>query len=197
MSIESVMPYNHLVLCHPLLLLPSIFPSIGVFSNESVLWIRCLKYRSFSFSISPSNEYSGLISFRIDWFALLAIQGTFKSLFQHHSSKPSILWCSPFSTVQLLTVCFEEAVLLYDDVSNCYKLSECHMWEAEKSLKITGSFYHFTDASWFICEKRERSLQLPPKDERLFIFVHYIMRHSVWQTVIGSSNIEGNHCSAG
>ena len=124
MSIELVMPSNHLILCHPLLFLLSIFPSIRVFSNESAL-IRWPKY--WSCSIGPSNEYSGLISFRIDWFALLAIQGTFKSLFQHHSSKPSILWCSPFSTVQLLTVCFEEAVLLYDDVSNCYKLSECHM----------------------------------------------------------------------
>ena len=90
MSIESVMPSNHLILCHPLLLLPSIFPSIRVFSNESVLRIRKPKYRSFSFSISPSNEYSGLISFRVDWFAFLAVQRTLKSLLQHHSSKASI-----------------------------------------------------------------------------------------------------------
>ena len=102
MSIESVMPSNHLVLCRPLLLLPSIFPSIRVFSNESVLHIRWPKYRSFSFSISPSNEYSGLISFRIDWFDLLTIQWTLKSLPQHHSSKASILWCSAFFIVQLL-----------------------------------------------------------------------------------------------
>ena len=92
MSIELVMPSNHLILCHPLLLLSSIFPSIRVFSNESVLHIRWPKYWSFSFSISPSNEYLGLISFRIDWFDLLALQGTLKSLLQHHSSKASILW---------------------------------------------------------------------------------------------------------
>jgi len=91
MSTESVMPSNHLVLCHPLVLLPSIFLSIRVFSNESALRIRWPKYWSFSFSTSPSNEYSGLISFRIDWFDLLAVQGTLKSLLQHHSSKASIL----------------------------------------------------------------------------------------------------------
>ena len=90
-STESVMPSNHLILCRPLLLLPSIFPSIRVFSNELVLHIRWPKYCNFSFSISPSNEYSGLISFRMDWFDLLAVQGTFKSLLQHHSSKASIL----------------------------------------------------------------------------------------------------------
>ena len=101
MSIESVMPPNHLILCCPLLLLLSIFPSIRVFSNESVLSIRWPKYWSFSFSISPSNGYSGLISFRIDWFDLLALQGTLKSLLQHHSSKASILWHSAFFMVQL------------------------------------------------------------------------------------------------
>ena len=101
MSIESVMPSNHLILCHPLLLLPSILPSIRVFSNEPALHIRWLKYWSFSFSISPSNEYSGLISFRMDWLDLLAVQGTLKSLLQHHSSKASILRLSPFFTVQL------------------------------------------------------------------------------------------------
>ena len=101
MSIESVMPSNYLILCYPLLLLPSIFPSIRVFSNESVLRIRWLKYCSFRFSISPSNEYSGLISFRMDWLDLLAVQGTLKSLLQHHSSKVSILWCSAFFMVQL------------------------------------------------------------------------------------------------
>ena len=93
MSIKLVMPSNHLILCRPLLLLTSIFPSIRVFSSESVLHIRWPKYWSFSFSISPSNEYSGLISFKIDWFDLLAIQETLKSLLQHHSSKASILWC--------------------------------------------------------------------------------------------------------
>ena len=101
MSIESVMPSNRLILCHPLLLPPSIFPSIRVLSNDSVLRIRWPKYWSFSFSISPSNEYSGLISFRMDWLDLLAVQGTLKSLLQHHSSKASMLWCSAFFTVQL------------------------------------------------------------------------------------------------
>ena len=101
MSIELVMPSNHLILCHPLLLLPSIFPSIRVFSNESVLRIRWLKYWSFSFSINPSNEYSELISFKIDWLDLLAVQGTLKSLLQHHSSKASILLHSAFFIVQL------------------------------------------------------------------------------------------------
>ena len=95
------MPSNHLILCRPLLLLPSIFPSIRVFSNESVLHIRWPKYWSFSFNISPSNEYSGLISFRMDWLDLLAVQGTLKSLLQHHSSKSSILRLSAFLTVQL------------------------------------------------------------------------------------------------
>ena len=103
MSIESVMPFNHLILCRPLLPL-SIFPSIRVFSNESVLHIRWPKYWSFSFSISPSNEYSGLTSFRIDWLDLLAVQGTLKSLLQLHSSKVSILQCSAFFTVQLTSI---------------------------------------------------------------------------------------------
>ena len=101
MSIESVMSSNHLILCYPLLLLPSIFPRIRVFSNESVLHIRLTKYWSFIFSMSPSSEYSGLISFRMDWLDLLAVQGTLKSLLQHHSSKASILRCSSFFTVQL------------------------------------------------------------------------------------------------
>ena len=99
MSIESLMPSNHLILCHPLLP-PSIFPSIKVFSNESVLLIRWPKYWSFSFSISPSNEYSGLISFRMDWLDLLAVQGALKSLFQHYNSKASILWHLAFVMVQ-------------------------------------------------------------------------------------------------
>ena len=101
MSIESVIPSNHLILCHPLLLLPSIFPSIRVFSSETVLCMRWPKYWSFSFSISPSNEYSGLISFRMDWLHLLAGQGTLKSLLQHHSSKASVLQDSAFFIVQL------------------------------------------------------------------------------------------------
>ena len=101
MSIKSVMPSNHLILCHPLLLPPSIFPSLRVFSDESVLCIRWPKYWSFSFSISPSNEYLELISFRVDWLDLLIVQGTCKSLLQHHSSKASVLRCSAFFMVQL------------------------------------------------------------------------------------------------
>ena len=101
MSIETVIPSNHLILCHLLLLLPSMFPSIMVFPNELVLRIRWPKYWSFSFSISPSNEYSGLISFRMDWLDLLVVQGTLKSILQHHSSQASILWLSAFFMVQL------------------------------------------------------------------------------------------------
>ena len=105
MSIKSVMPSNHLTLCYPLLLLPSIFPSIRVFSNKSALCIRWSKYWSSSFSISPSSEYSGLISFRMDWLDLLAVQGTLKSLLQHHTSKASILQHSAFFIVQLSHPC--------------------------------------------------------------------------------------------
>ena len=101
MSIEWVMPSKHLILCHSLLHLPSIFPSIRVYSNEPALCIKWPKYWSFTFNISPSNEYPGLISFRIDWLDLLAVQGTLKSLLQHHSSKASILQCSAFFIVQL------------------------------------------------------------------------------------------------
>ena len=101
MPIELVMPSNHLILCHPLLLPPSIFPSIRVFSNESTLHIRWPKYWNFSLSINPSHNYLELISFRMDWLDLLAVQGTLKSLIQHHSSKASILWCSAFFIVQL------------------------------------------------------------------------------------------------
>ena len=102
-SIESVMPSNHLILCHPILLPPSIFPSIRVFSNESALRIRWPKYWSFSFSISPSNEHPGLISFRMDWLDLLEVQGTLKSLLQHHTSKASTLWHTPFFYSPTLT----------------------------------------------------------------------------------------------
>ena len=109
MSIESVIPSDHLILCRPLLLLPSISPSTGVFSNESVLCIRWPKYWSFSFI--PSNEYSGLISFRMDWLDLLAVQGTLNSLLQHHSSKASILQCSAFSIVQLYIHTLEKPYL--------------------------------------------------------------------------------------
>ena len=109
-SVASVMQSNHLILCHPLLLLPSIFPSIKVFSNELVLHISWSKYWSFSFGIRPSNVYYGLISFRIDWFYFLAVQGTFKSLLQHHNSKTSILWHSAFlwSNFHIHTWCLEK-----------------------------------------------------------------------------------------
>ena len=112
MSIELVMPSNHLILCRPLLLPPSIFPSIRVFSNESVLHISWPKYWSFSFSISPSNEYSGLISFRMDWFDLLAVQGTFKSLLQHYSSKVSNLWHSVLASSHIRTWLLEKNIVL-------------------------------------------------------------------------------------
>ena len=104
MSIETVMPSNHLILCHPLLLLPSVFPSIRAFSNESALCIRWPKYWSFSFSVCPSNEHPGVISFKMDWFDLLAVQGTLKSLLQHHSSKASVLWHSDFFLIQLTSI---------------------------------------------------------------------------------------------
>ena len=107
MSIKSVMSSNHLILCHPLLLLPPIFPSIRIFTNESVLHIRWPRYWSFIFSISPPNEYSGLISFRMDWLDLLADKGTLKSLFQHHSSKASILRCSAFFISSTLTSIYD------------------------------------------------------------------------------------------
>ena len=105
LSIELVMPFNHLILCRPLLLQPSIFPSIGVFSNKSVLCISWPKYWSFSFTINPSNDYSGLTSFRIVWLDLLAIQGTLKRLLYHHSSKVSVLWHSAFVMVQISHPC--------------------------------------------------------------------------------------------
>ena len=125
MSIESVMLSNHLTLCHPLLLLPPIFPSIRVFSNESALHIRCSKYWSFSFNISPSNEHPGLISFRMDWLDLLAVQGTLKSLFQHHSSKASILWSSVFylAAFKNLSVFWQFCY----DVCQCVFLSLSHL----------------------------------------------------------------------
>ena len=125
MSIESVMASNHLILCRPLLLLPAIFPSIRVFSNESVLCIRWPKYCSFSFSISPSKEYSGLISFRIDWFGLLAVQGTLKSLLQHHNSKASVLRCSAFlwSNTHIHTWLLEKQWLWLDGTFICTVMS--------------------------------------------------------------------------
>ena len=129
MSIESVIPSNHLILCHPLLLLPSIYPRIRIFSNESMLRIRWPKYWSFSFNVSLSSKYSGLISFRIDWFDFLAVQGTLKNLLQHHSSKVSIILCSaffvvqlshPYMTTELRWYCFlNENPTLFSPVTGC------------------------------------------------------------------------------
>ena len=121
MSIESVMPSNHLILCRPLLLLPSIFPSITVFSRQSALPIRWSKYWSFSFSISPSNEYSGLISFTLDWLDLLAVQGTLKSLLQHHCSKASILRFLAFFMVQLPHLYMTTGKTIFDCTDLCWQ----------------------------------------------------------------------------
>jgi len=145
-SIESLMPYSHLILCRPLLLLPSIFPSIRVFSNESVLCIRWAKYRSFSFSISPSNEYSGLIFFRMDWFDLLAVQGTLKSLLQHHSSKALSLWHSAFLMVQLSHPCMTTGkIIAFLPRSKCLLISwlqspSAVILEPKKIKSLTVSF---------------------------------------------------------
>ena len=127
MDIESVMPSNHLIPCHPLLLPPSIFPSIRVFSSESVLHIRWPKYWSFSFSISPSNEYSGLISFRKDWLDLLSVHGTLKSLLQHHGSKTSILQCSAFFIVLHLKK-QRHSIINKSLSSQGYGFSSSHVW---------------------------------------------------------------------
>ena len=132
MSIESMMPSSHLILCRPLLLLPQVPPSIRVFSNESTRRMRWPKYWSFSFNISPSNEYPGLISFRIDWLDLLAVQGTPKSLLQHHSSKASILWCSAFFTVQLAHPGGQKSCEERGDAMKYYKDTRDVPWRREK-----------------------------------------------------------------
>ena len=136
MSIESVMPSSHLILCGPLLLLPSAFPSIRGFSNESALPIRWPKYWSFSFNISPSSEHPGLISFKMDWLDLLAVQGTLKSLLQHHSSKASILQCSAFFMVQLS--------LPYIDYWKNHSFDYLDLcWQSDLGRLKTSQFYHF------------------------------------------------------
>ena len=144
MSIESVMPSNYLILCHPLLLPPSIFLSIRVLSNESVLRIRWPKYWSFNFSISPSNEYSGLISLRMDWVDLLAVQGTLKRFLQYHSSKASILQCSAFFIVQLSHQYMTTGKTIAVESSAEQTLKTGHrqpLWETDKSLLLLRSFY--------------------------------------------------------
>ena len=154
MSVESVMPSNHLILWHPILLLPSIFPSVRVFSNESILYIRWPKDWSFIFNISPSNEYSGLISFRMDWFDLLAVQGTLKSLLQHHSSKASILWCSAFFIVQLshpyMTTGKTVALTRWTSVSKVMSL----LFNMLSRLVITGLFP--MSAAYFMISSGQR-----------------------------------------
>ena len=145
MCIELVMPSNHLILCHPLLLLPSTFPSIKVFSNEMGLHTRWSGYWSFSFSISPPNEYSGLISFRIDWFDLLAVQKTLKSLLQHHSSKASVLWCSAFFLVQLSHLYIKTGktivLTIWTFVANISALNTLSRYLHKRSLNTLSRFF--------------------------------------------------------
>ena len=168
MFIESEMPPNYLILCHPLLL-PSLFPSIKIFSNESVICIRWPKYWNFSFSVSPSNEHSGLISFRMDWFELFAVQGTLKSLPQHHSSKASVLWCSAFFMAQLShpymttgktitlprwTFVSKVISLLFPMLSSlviAFVPSSKHLlisWLQSPSAMNLGSFYRYLTVPW-------------------------------------------------
>ena len=148
-SIKSVMTSNHFFLCHCLLLLPSIFPSFGIFSSESVLHNWWPKYCSFSFSISPSNEYSGLISFRIDWLDLLAVQGTLKSLLQHHSSKASIIWCSAFFIVQLShPYKTTGALLLFQWSSRCWQFDICFLWLFQIQLEHLEVHSSHTVEAW-------------------------------------------------
>ena len=157
------MPSNHLILCHPLLLLPSIFPSIRVFSSESALRIRWPKYWSFSFSISPSNEYSGLISFRIDWFDLLAVQGTLTSLLQHHSSKVSILWHSTFLRSQV-----------NDNSETIYNFSErINQLGLKYWFFFPHSFFFLYTTGHYIC----LSLGTAPivRKSIAFLFIHLLM----------------------
>ena len=135
MSIALVMPSNHLILCRPLLHPPSIFPSIRVFSNESVIHIRCPKYWSFSFNISPSNEYSRLISFRMDWFDLLAVQGILKSLLQHHSSKASILRTNLDSLLKSRDITLLTKVCIVKAVVFPVVMCKCESWTIKKAVK--------------------------------------------------------------
>ena len=172
-SIESVMPSSHLVLCHPLLLLPSIFPSIRVFSNELAVRIRWPKYWSFSFSISPFNEYSGLISFRMDRLDLLAVQGTFKSLLQHHSSKASILQCSAFFTVKLshpyMTTGKTSTWLPFQKWQNglCSFLRQTIQYHSNPIYALSSNAEE-VEVEWFY-EDLQDLLKLTPQKDVLFI----------------------------
>ena len=158
MSIELVMPSNHLILCHPLLLPPSIFPSFRVFSNESVLRIRWPKYWSLSFNISPSNEYSGLISFKVNWLDRLVVQGTLKSLLQHHSSKASVLQCSAFFIVQLShlymttgkTIALTRRTFVDKVMSLLFNMLSwlSQEWEFSRVINMYYSYLSFTRIWW-------------------------------------------------
>ena len=158
MSIELVMPSNHLILCHPLLLPPSIFPSFRVFSNESVLRIRWPKYWSLSFNISPSNEYSGLISFKVNWLDRLVVQGTLKSLLQHHSSKASVLQCSAFFIVQLShlymttgkTIALTRRTFVDKVMSLLFHMLSwlSQEWEFSRVINMYYSYLSFTRIWW-------------------------------------------------
>ena len=149
MSIKSVIPYNHLILCRPLLLLPSVFTSIMVFSNEPVLCIRWPKYWSFSLSISPSNEYSGLISFRMDWFDLLTVQGTLENLFQYHSSKASILWCSK---IFVYGICILQFYWIFKLVLTVFFLMESLELSIHKIMSSTNvTMYKCTSFLIWMC----------------------------------------------
>ena len=158
MSIELVMPSNHLILCHPLLLPPSIFPSFRVFSNESVLRIRWPKYWSLSFNISPSNEYSGLISFKMNWLDRLVVQGTLKSLLQHHSSKASVLQCSAFFIVQLShlymttgkTIALTRRTFVDKVMSLLFNMLSwlSQEWEFSRVINMYYSYLSFTRIWW-------------------------------------------------
>ena len=156
MSIESMMPSNHLTLCHPLLLLPSIFPSIRVFSSDLALHIRWPNYWSFSFSISPSNEYLGLTSFRMDWLNPLAVQGTLKNLLQHHGSKASVLWLSAFFMVQLSQSCLFPlgSFLIHLFKNSVLRICFSHSakWEAAGSLEVEKTWF----LPWGTLSVRER-----------------------------------------
>ena len=160
MSIESVMPSNHLILCYPLLLLPSIFPSIRVFSSESVLHIRWPQYWSFSFSISPSSEYSTLISFRMDWLNLLAVQGTLKSLLQHHSSKASILWHSAFFIVQLSHPYMTTGKTIALTAAAVHSINHCPT-VFRKGLKCNLHRYFFYTSFLILWRKMVQTLHIP------------------------------------
>ena len=179
-SIESVMPSNHLMLCCPLLLLPSIFPSIRVFSSEPVLRVRWPKYWNLSFSINPSNEYSELISFRIEWLDVLAVQGTLKSLLQHHSSKASILWCSAFFIVQLSSVHVQFSCSVVSDSAipwNAACQASLSITNSWSSLRLTSIESVMPSSRLILCCPL---LLLPPIPPSIRVFSNESTLHMRW-----------------